>query len=110
MDDKRMQEYAKYLQRKPYRNLSPIEQGVKLCEEYGASNRGAAKAVGTSEGAIRRAKTALKKKRNVGVDGRPRNLTPYEEQELARRVQESIDQKTPLTFKKFQAAVCVTLP
>lgn len=106
---KRGGEFQKFLNREDYRNLAPAAQGVKLMAEQGAKLSEACKATGTDKNAIKRAKKALEEGREVGVNGRPKNLRPGEEEELARIVQSNIEKKTPLTYLEFKDEVC-TVP
>ena len=69
----------------------------------------AAKVTGASESAIERAKKALEEGRITGKRGRPKSLTPGEEKELRKRMQQTIDEKDELTYEQFKQEV-YTLP
>ena len=60
-------------------------------------------------GSIGRAIKSLEEGRTTGKRGRPKSLTPGEEEELRKRVQQAIDEKDELTYDQFKQEVKILI-
>ena len=65
-----------------FRGLSPIQQGIKLIEDYNMTFIKAAEICGVSKSKIQRAKQAQNQGREPGINGRPLLLKHNEEIEV----------------------------
>jgi hypothetical protein len=53
---------------------------------------------------------SFRRRRTVGKRGRPKGLTPGEEEELRKRMQQDIDEKDEFTYEQFKQEVCTPYP